>query len=88
MIAMLGLTAAGTIAVIFMTRRAVGRLVGPLLPLDPRDDSDSDSDGGGGGNIRPQPPSPSGDTGGEPSWWPEFEQQFAEYAGRAAARSD
>jgi hypothetical protein len=36
------------------------------------DDPDSESDeGGGGGNKRPERPRPS-NSGGDPSWWPQF----------------
>ena len=40
-----------------------------------RDDDDTDYGGGGGG---PGPGAPRGPEG-DPSWWPVFERQFAEY---------
>jgi hypothetical protein len=40
-----------------------------------------DEDGGGGGWGRPPNDPPPG-----PSWWPEFEREFAAYAGAAARR--
>jgi hypothetical protein len=60
----------------FFAGCAVVTLGGALLAaplLSPRGDDDGDDDGGGG---------PSGPDDGEPPWWPEFEREFREYAGR------
>jgi len=46
--------------------------------------SESDEDSGGGGSKRPERPSPS-DSGGEPSWWPQFERDLADYVHRIEA---
>jgi hypothetical protein len=49
------------------------------------DDPDSESDeGGGGGNKRPERPRPS-NSGGDPSWWPQFERDLADYIHRIEA---
>jgi hypothetical protein len=48
---------------------------------EPGSDSDEDS---GGGNKRPERPRPS-DSGGEPSWWPQFERDLADYLQRIEA---
>jgi hypothetical protein len=41
-------------------------------------DDPGEDDGGGGGGRRPKPPDPRPEF--DPSWWPEFERQFAAYA--------
>jgi hypothetical protein len=40
---------------------------------EPGDDDD------GGGNQRRRPTRPPDTGGGEPSWWPDFEREFADY---------
>jgi hypothetical protein len=60
------------VAVLVALARHFGRPDGPESP------SDEDN---GGGNKRPQRPSPS-DSGGEPSWWPQFERDLADYVQR------
>ena len=39
-------------------------------------DGEDDAGGGGGWGRRPDRPQPRG---GDPAWWPEFEQQFADH---------
>jgi hypothetical protein len=72
------------IAILICLGCAVAVLV--LLARSRRSDepgSESDEDGGGG-SKRPERPSPS-DSGGEPSWWPQFERDLADYVHRIEA---
>jgi hypothetical protein len=46
-------------------------------PAGPGTDEDADPGSGGGGGPR-LPGGPS-QPGGDPTWWPEFERQFADY---------
>jgi hypothetical protein len=55
-------------------------LIGVAKRSMPSDSEGGDSDGGGGGLERPPPDRPNGGGGpAEPSWWPEFERDFARY---------
>jgi hypothetical protein len=67
---------AGAVSVLVLLARRSRR------PDEPGSESDEDS--GGGGNKRPERPSPS-DSGGEPSWWPQFERDLADYVQRIEA---
>ena len=46
-------------------------------------DDDDGNAGGGGGGLRPSGPDRPRDPHGDPIWWPEFEQQFADWVERA-----
>jgi hypothetical protein len=73
------------IAILICLGCAVAVLV--LLARSRRSDqpgSESDEGSGGGGSKRPERPSPS-DSGGEPSWWPQFERDLADYVHRIEA---
>ena len=59
------------VALLVCAQRSIHREPGP-------DEPDSGSDGGGG-LRRPKPPP---DPGGEPVWWPQFEQDLEDYVDR------
>ena len=71
------------IAIILCLGCAVAILV-RIARTSGRPDEESDEDSGGGGNKRPERPSPS-NSGGEPSWWPQFERDLADYVQRIEA---
>jgi hypothetical protein len=76
---------AGGVAVVLMLGVCLGGLVVTLIalftepPPDRRDGGEGDSGPGGGGGPGRGGPDHPGPGGGDPTWWPEFERQFAEY---------
>ena len=69
---------AGALAMVALLVCAQRSIRGEPGPDEPDLGSD-DGGGGGGGQRRPKPPS---DPGGEPVWWPQFEQDLADYVDR------
>ena len=64
-------------------------IVGRWAPHGPPEDGDpgdagDDGGGGGGGPGRDRPTGPAPGVRDEPSWWAEFEREFAAYAARRA----
>src|SRR6188472_2586185 len=73
------------IAIVLVLGLALAVLLWPARRLGRPDEPDSESDeDSGGGNKRPERPSPS-NSGGEPSWWPQFERDLADYVHRIEA---
>jgi hypothetical protein len=81
---MIGLLALALPAVLAMALAGLVIVValGPSGPDGAKPDGHSDDDDGGSKTPPSAPPPPRAPTGAEPEWWPQFERDFAAYAGR------
>ena len=84
---MSGLNTAASIALLVLVGCVFAQLLRLVYGLERPDDGESgaEDDEGGGGSKRPDPPSPADCGGAQPSWWPQFERDFAEHVERVRA---